>query len=187
MRKCKRIPLSGRLTRVRPPVNFPGLVSSANAHICASMPRKPTSAVAKPTRFDPLTPAQRSRQMALVTARNTVPERTVRTVLRSLGYRFGVHAKQLPGTPDIVLGGRKQVILVHGCFWHRHRGCPRTRIPRTRVDFWKRKFQENVARDRANKLNLRRLGWRTLVLWECVTEDPARLRRKLQRFLDGES
>jgi DNA mismatch endonuclease (patch repair protein) len=123
--------------------------------------------------------------MARVVSKNTKPERAVRTALRSLGFRFRGHTNALPGTPDLVLHRQKSVILVHGCFWHRHQGCARTRVPRTRVSFWTTKFRQNVERDRTVRRALKGLGWRTLIVWECVAEDPRRLRRQLLRFLDG--
>jgi len=135
--------------------------------------------------LDPLTPVERSRRMALVTSKNTQPERAVRKILRSLGYRYQIHSAGIPGTPDIVLASFRKAIFVHGCFWHRHRGCPRTRTPRTRLAFWKRKFQQNVDRDRTTLLRLKWDGWNTLVVWECVSEQPERLRLRLLRFLGG--
>ncbi len=153
------------------------------------MPLKPgnpkTASCGADTARDPLTPSERSRQMALVTSRDTKPERAVRQALRLLGVRYRVNSKSLPGTPDIVLAPIRKVIFVHGCFWHRHRGCPRTRLPKTRVAFWSNKFDQNVARDRAARTKLTKSGWKTLVLWECDTEKPALLIRRLRRFLDG--
>lgn len=136
-------------------------------------------------RLDPLTPAQRSRQMALVKGRNTGPELAVRRALSHLGYRFRLHSPRVPGRPDIVLPGLRKVILVHGCFWHRHPGCSRTRVPKSRVAFWTRKFQENVARDRSVRGRLARAGWSSLVIWECMSERPALLERRLLAFLRG--
>src|SRR5262245_17622273 len=101
--------------------------------------------------------AKRSEIMSRVRSSDTVPEVTVRRILHGLGYGFRLHRKDLPGTPDIVLPSRRSVIFVHGCFWHRHQGCPDASTPSTRVPFWERKFSENIARDKRNMLALRRL------------------------------
>lgn len=133
--------------------------------------------------MDTLTPEQRSARMGLVKARNTVPELAVRRAIRALGFHFGAHVKSLPGRPDVVLRTLSTVIFVHGCFWHRHHGCARTRTPKTRREFWIRKFNENVARDRRTARLLRKEGWRVLVIWECQTEDPATLSRRLRTLV----
>lgn len=137
------------------------------------------------SRLDPLTREQRSRQMALVRDRNTRPELAVRKVLSNLGYRYRLHPKGVPGRPDIVIRRLRAAIFVHGCFWHRHAGCSRTRVPRTRIDFWTGKFAENVARDRSVRSRLRRERWRALVIWECVSENPKRVKMHLLSFLEG--
>jgi len=100
-----------------------------------------------------------------------------------MGYRFRLHRKDLPGTPDIVLSAYDSVVLVHGCFWHRHRGCRDATTPRTRKRFWIRKFSENVGRDGKNAVALRKLGWRILIVWECELRDEIYLSRRLVRFL----
>lgn len=134
-------------------------------------------------RLDPLTREERSRQMGLVKCKDTVPELVVRRAVWSLGFRYRLHPPGVPGRPDLVLPRLRKVIFVHGCFWHRHRGCARTRIPKTRVTFWVRKFDGNVARDRSIRTRLARAGWRSLVVWECVSEDPQTLRGLLLDFL----
>ena len=121
--------------------------------------------------------------MALVRHKDTAPEMTVRKMLSRLGYRYRLHVADLPGKPDVVFRPRRKAIFVHGCFWHRHRGCARTRTPKTRVEFWTQKFADNVARDRSNRAKLSRAGWSTLVVWECVSEKPRVLERKLLKFL----
>jgi DNA mismatch endonuclease, patch repair protein len=126
---------------------------------------------------------RRSEIMSRVRSANTAPERRVRQILHELGCRFRLHRKDLPGTPDIVLPGRKRVIFVHGCFWHRHERCPDASMPKTRPDFWKKKFLENVARDAKNIEAIRRLGWRALVVWECELADEQKLKRTLTKFL----
>lgn len=136
-------------------------------------------------RLDPLTKRQRSARMALVKSKNTHPELVVRRAVWRLGFRYRLHARDVPGRPDIVLSRRRSVIFVHGCFWHRHRGCARTRVPKTRVPFWTGKFAGNVARDRTARARLARAGWRSLVVWECVSEKPLLLNHSLRRFLVG--
>ena len=113
----------------------------------------------------------RSLMMGLIRSKDTKPELRVRRLAHALGYRFRLHCKHLPGTPDIVFPGRKAVILVHGCFWHRHQGCPSCTTPSSNVAFWSDKFIRNVQRDRLACSKLRACGWRVLVVWECETED----------------
>lgn len=133
----------------------------------------------------PIEPA-RSALMAKVRAKNTKPEIIVRQLLHALGYRFRLHAKELPGKPDIVFRRRKKVVFVHGCFWHRHSDCRRTTTPKTREDFWRSKFQANKVRDEDAQRELRLLGWESLVVWECETQnkDRSTLVTKLKSFLD---
>lgn len=127
---------------------------------------------------------ERSANMARVGSADTLPELAVRKLLHRLGYRFRLHRRDLPGTPDICFPGRKKAIFVHGCFWHRHEGCRRTTTPRTRRSFWTEKFRNNVARDRSNLNDLAALGWSVLVVWECETADPGTLASRLAGFLD---
>jgi DNA mismatch endonuclease (patch repair protein) len=115
----------------------------------------------------------RSEMMARIGPRDTVPELAVRRAAHRLGFRFRLHRKDLPGTPDLVFPRHCLAVFVHGCFWHRHEGCPNCTNPKTRPEFWASKFVGNVARDRRSILALECLGWRTLVVWECETEDPA--------------
>lgn len=96
-----------------------------------------------------------------------MPEWTVRRYLHAAGLRFRVHVRELPGTPDIVFIGQRVAVFIHGCFWHRHDGCRFATTPATRPDFWKEKFKANVARDRRNEEELRRLGWTVIIGWEC--------------------
>jgi DNA mismatch endonuclease Vsr len=101
-----------------------------------------------------------------------------------LGYRFRLHRRDLQGTPDIVLPAHRVAIFVHGCFWHRHRGCRLASSPRTRADFWQSKFDRNVERDAAATLALERLRWRVLIVWECETRHPARMFQMLEQEID---
>ena len=124
--------------------------------------------------------------MARIRAKNTRPEITVRRLLHSLGYRYRLHRRDLPGTPDICFPGRKKVIFVHGCFWHRHEGCRRTTTPKTRTSFWENKFTANMVRDRRNMSGLAAIGWEAIVVWECETADLEALASRLVLFLDGQ-
>jgi len=124
----------------------------------------------------------RSRVMRAVKGKNTRPEQAVRSLLHALGYRFRLHRKDLPGSPDIVLPGRKAVIFVHGCFWHGH-ACKRgSRAPKTNADYWTKKLAGNVARDARTRVELEALGWRVLVVWECEIKAES-LADKLRMFL----
>ena len=114
---------------------------------------------------------QRSRNMSAIKSKNTKPEIKVRKVLHSMGYRFRLHSKDLPGSPDIVLPKYKTVIFVHGCFWHRHENCKYASTPKTRQEFWKAKFRENINRDKLNQENLSSKGWKIIIVWECEIKD----------------
>lgn len=127
--------------------------------------------------------AQHSERMSLVRSRNTGPERAVRSLLHWLGYRFRLHGRTLPGSPDIVFARRKCVVFVHGCFWHRHACFNGRRVPKSRVAFWRAKLEGNAARDRRAGRRLRRDGWRVLVVWECPLRDARRLAARLRTFL----
>jgi DNA mismatch endonuclease (patch repair protein) len=104
-----------------------------------------------------------------------------------MGYRFRVHRRDLPGNPDIVLPRYRKVIFVHGCFWHGHKGCRRATRPATNETFWNSKLDSNIERDKRFKKELRRLGWKVLVVWECETHKPEKLISKLSTFLDDQS
>ena len=110
---------------------------------------------------------QRSRNMSAIKSKNTKPEIAVRKLLHSMGYRFRLHRKDLPGSPDIVLPKYKTVIFVHGCFWHRHENCKYATTPKTRKEFWEKKFRENINRDNLNQANLALKGWKIIIIWEC--------------------
>lgn len=116
--------------------------------------------------------ATRSRVMARVRGRNTGPEMRLRRALHARGLRFRLHGSakggKLPGSPDLVFAGRRAAVFVHGCFWHRHPGCPAASTPSTRTDYWLPKFERNVARDAAAREALRAAGWRVAVVWECA-------------------
>jgi DNA mismatch endonuclease (patch repair protein) len=122
--------------------------------------------------------------MARIGPRDTVPEMAVRRAAHRMGFRFRLHRKELPGRPDLVFARHRLVVFVHGCFWHRHAGCSNCTMPKTRPEFWQKKFRGNVERDRRACEQLERQGWRTLVIWECEAEDPARLDAILSAALD---
>lgn len=115
---------------------------------------------------DKLTSESRSRLMSRIGGKNTAPELTVRKALHAAGYRFRLHRRDLPGTPDIVLPRYRSAIFVHGCFWHGH-DCPRGRLPATRTEFWETKIRGNQARDARNKEALEARGWQVLTIWTC--------------------
>lgn len=117
--------------------------------------------------------------MSKVPRRHTKPETFVRSMLHSLGYRFRLHNKKLPGTPDIVLPKYKTVIFVHGCFWHQHKGCRKSRRPSSNVEFWNIKLDRNIARDVGNIKDLEKLNWNSLIVWQCELKDEEGLREKL--------
>jgi DNA mismatch endonuclease (patch repair protein) len=131
---------------------------------------------------DVLTREQRSALMARIRGKNTRPELLVRKLAHSLGYRFRLHQRKLPGSPDIVFARLKKVILVHGCFWHRH-NCGYAYMPKSRRKFWAQKFASNISRDRRDRIALRRAGWDVLVIWECETKSNDLLRRRVSGFL----
>lgn len=126
--------------------------------------------------------------MSRVRSKDTKPEKKVRTLVYSLGYRYRLHRGDLPGSPDLVFPGRKKVIFVHGCFWHRHSDdCPLTRTPKSKQAFWEAKFSQNVERDLRQQSLLREAGWQYLIIWECETAEKQRalLVKKIRDFLDG--
>ncbi|WP_080890985.1 MULTISPECIES: DNA mismatch endonuclease Vsr [Bradyrhizobium] len=113
--------------------------------------------------------------MSRFRGKNSRPEVLVRQRLHAEGLRFRLHRRDLPGTPDIVMVGRRTVVFVHGCFWHHHTGCPVARIPASRPDFWREKFRRNKRKDRASREALETLGWRVKEIWECEALDPTKL------------
>jgi len=132
---------------------------------------------------DVFTPEKRSAVMAQVKSRNTSPELKVRRTAHALGYRFRLHRKDLPGSPDLVFPGRGAVIFVHGCFWHGH-DCPRgSRLPRQNAPYWAAKIARNRARDAAAAAALEAGGWRVMTLWECELKDNHALKMRLRAFL----
>lgn len=138
------------------------------------------------TLSDVHTPEQRSYNMSQIRGSHTQPELRVRTYLHSLGLRYRLHGKSLPGKPDLVFAGARAVLFVHGCFWHMHRCKYGKPVPATNVSFWANKRRANVERDRLNRGALRKAGWRVFEIWECSTRDEAKMRARLKplvRFL----
>ena len=122
---------------------------------------------------------QRSRNMSAIKSKNTKTEIAVRKVLHTMGYRFRLHGKDLPGSPDIVLPKYKTVIFVHGCFWHRHENCKYASTPKTRQEFWNKKFKKNIERDLEIQENIKNIEWRSVVIWECETKNIDNLKEKI--------
>ena len=120
--------------------------------------------------------------MSRIRGTHTAPEIAVRRLLHRLGFRFRLHVKKLPGRPDIVLAKHRTVIFVHGCFWHRHRGCANCTTPTNRREWWLAKLEGNAARDKLHQRALRKLGWRTITVWECETETAKALERLARRL-----
>ena len=135
---------------------------------------------------DTLSETARSKRMQLIRAKNSRPEMTVRKLVHSMGYRYRIHRRDLPGCPDLSFGSRRKAIFVHGCFWHRHSdpGCKLARTPKSRLEFWLPKFDANVRRDALVQQNLHDLGWACLVLWECELRDRPLLQTRIRSFLD---
>ena len=138
---------------------------------------------ATPSQKHRLPTETRLRVMRSIRAKNTRPELVVRRALWSLGARYRLHATDLPGRPDIVMRPRRAVILVHGCFWHLHDDCTLARLPKSRPEYWPRKLFRNRERDQRNSKELARLGWRTLVVWECEVRSLNTLRDRLEAFI----
>ncbi len=113
----------------------------------------------------------RSKNMAAIKSKDTKPEVHVRKYLHNHGLRFRLHGKNLPGKPDIVLPKYNSVVFVNGCYWHRHEGCKYTYLPKSNIDFWKNKFQENINRDHKNYSDLKKNGWKVIVIWECEVKN----------------
>ena len=124
--------------------------------------------------------------MSKISSKNTKPEITIRKLLFSMGYRYRLHAKGLPGKPDIILKKYNLVIFVHGCFWHLHHKCRDGTIPKTRPEYWENKLMNNRKRDKRNIRKLKNIGWRILRLWECeIEKKPNLIKGKLIKYLDG--
>lgn len=135
--------------------------------------------------MDTVTPEVRSEIMSRIRGKHTRPERAVRSFLHRAGYRFRLHRHDLPGSPDIVLPSRRIAIFVNGCFWHRHNGCPKAYMPKSRVEYWSKRFADNVARDQRKTVELELLGWDVVTIWECETEDDPLILQALRERSGG--
>lgn len=133
--------------------------------------------------MDILSSNQRSANMSCIRSKNTKPELIVRRLTHSLGFRFRLHRRDLPGTPDLVFPRLEKIIFVHGCFWHRHRGCKYAYSPKSNKKFWKGKLDANLVRDKHSVKKLQKLGWKVLVVWECETKHHTSLRQQIFEFL----
>ncbi|MGO4638441.1 very short patch repair endonuclease [Mesorhizobium sp. 2RAF45] len=133
---------------------------------------------------DHVSPERRSYIMSQVGTRNTKPELMVRQALHRLGYRFRLHRRDLPGSPDLVFPARRKVIFVHGCFWHGH-NCRWGHLPKSRPDYWQPKIEANRERDLRNLAALGEAGWLSHVIWQCALRDPDTSLEKAVAFLDG--
>ena len=133
--------------------------------------------------MDKYTIEKRSWIMSRIKGKDTTPEKTVRSMLHRMGFRFRLHKRDLPGSPDIAMPRHNTVIFVHGCFWHCHPGCKDSGIPKTNTIFWQNKLGKNVERDKKNIENLKYLGWNVVVIWECETKDAEGLYKKLKTEL----
>lgn len=127
--------------------------------------------------------SKRSSIMAAVHSKNSKPEIAVRKLVYGMGYRYRLHGKDLVGHPDLVFAGRRKVIFVHGCFWHRHNHCSKASLPKTRPEFWQRKFDANVSRDERTERALIEDGWKVLTVWQCELKGTEKLARRLNEFL----
>ena len=136
---------------------------------------------------DTLSPEARSERTSHVRGKDTKPEMAVRRMVHAMGYRYRLHRRDLPGIPDLVFGPLKKVIFVHGCFWHRHPDpkCKLARMPKSRLEFWRPKLEGNRLRDEAVQAELRGLGWRVMVVWECKIGHKEQLENNIRKFLEG--
>ena len=134
--------------------------------------------------MDNLSQKRRSDNMRQIRSNDTGPELTLRRLIHGMGYRFRLHRKELPGTPDLVFPGRKKVVFLHGCFWHQHAGCREGRVPGTRREYWEPKLARNQERDALAQAKLKSLGWGVLTLWECeLSKNADGIMKQIGQFL----
>lgn len=133
--------------------------------------------------MDKLSPAERSAQMARVHCVDTGPEMAVRRMVHAMGFRYRLHAADLPGKPDLVFRRLGKIVFVHGCFWHGHSCRAGRNRPSSDQSYWITKLERNAARDRANIRQLRRAGWSVMTVWECHLKKPERVATRLKKFL----
>jgi len=137
--------------------------------------------------IDVFSSEKRSRIMSRIRSYDTEPELKMRSIVHRMGYRFRIHQDKLPGNPDIVLAKHKKAIFIHGCFWHGHKGCPRSKRPTSNISFWQDKLDKNQERDKRVQKELRHLGWKYLVIWQCEIKKTERLKKKIESFLKVKS
>lgn len=135
--------------------------------------------------MDHLTTEKRSWNMGRIKSKNTKPEVQVRSFLHVNGFRFRLNSKTLPGKPDIVLKKYNTVIFIHGCFWHRHKGCKRCSTPKSNEQYWLNKFERNIFRDKNNTKQLKKLGYQVLIIWECQVENQKILKKLILKILNN--
>lgn len=131
-----------------------------------------------------MTPEQRHKCMAAIKGKDTKPEMIVRRYLHAIGYRYGLHNRKLPGSPDLVLRRLKTVIFIHGCFWHGHEGCKYYRLPQSNVKFWSDKITRNRQRDAFARVQLEKKGWTVITVWECDLKNKAKREATLSALHD---
>lgn len=132
---------------------------------------------------DTLSPKERSERMSRIRDKDSKPEMRLRRLVHSLGFRYRLHVKKLPGKPDLVFPARHAVIFMHGCFWHRHEECKLARLPKSKLGFWITKLEANRQRDLIHQRQLSDLGWRVLVIWECELNDTEHVSQIVKKFL----
>lgn len=133
---------------------------------------------------DFLTPDERSELMSRIRSKDTTPERKIRALLSTMGFRYRLHGKDLPGCPDLVFRRSKRVIFVNGCFWHFHANCKGGKLPKSKLDYWIPKLEKNRARDRKSARLLRKAGWKILVIWDCQLANPDILKKRIFKFFE---
>lgn len=133
--------------------------------------------------MDTISAQRRSDNMRSIRSRNTSPEMIVRRLVHGMGFRYRLHVPSLPGKPDLVFARLRRIIEVRGCFWHQHRDCIDSHLPKSRVEYWGPKLRRNCERDKENERQLRHSGWRVLIIWECQATKDTNLARRIERFL----
>jgi DNA mismatch endonuclease (patch repair protein) len=133
--------------------------------------------------MDKLTSERRSENMRRIRSKDTSPEKVVRLLVYGMGFRYRLHVAALPGKPDLVFSSLRRIIEVRGCFWHQHRGCLDSHIPKSRIEYWRPKLEKNQRRDRENEKALRAAGWDVLTIWECEVGERSVLAGRIKGFL----
>jgi len=134
--------------------------------------------------MDKLSKEKRSQNMAKIRSKNTAPEILVRKELTEQGWKYRLHLSKLPGKPDVVIAKIKTAIFINGCFWHQHKDCKRRSMPKTNIDYWGKKLEGNIQKQKENMKNLRRLGWKTSIIWECQTKNKGSLNKIIRRVVE---